>query len=217
MLEFYYHPISGNARRVWIALLEKQIPFGAIALKLDGDQFQPDFLAINPFHHIPAIVDDGFAVIESLAILDYLEAKYPEPPLMPKDPQAIAIVRMVELVTLNEIVPANLPLMRQMVELPVDPKQLEAAQQKIATALAFFENKLGNNPFLVEQNFTFADIVAGNALTFLRFLGVALDAYPQLKAWFEKIEQRDSFIQTTPSPEVLATVKPLVKAQLEKL
>ena len=85
MLKLYHTPISANSRRVWIALLEKEIPFELVPLKLDGDQFQPEFLAINPFHHIPVLVDDDFRLIESLAILDYLEAKYPSPAMLPTD------------------------------------------------------------------------------------------------------------------------------------
>lgn len=72
MLKFYYNPISVNARRVWVALLEKQIPFEPILVNLDGDQFHDDFTAINPLQRIPAIVDDKLRVVESLAILDYL-------------------------------------------------------------------------------------------------------------------------------------------------
>ena len=83
MLKFYYHPTSVNARRVWVALLEKQIPFEPILINLDGDQFSEDFTAINPLQRIPVIVDNKLRVVESLAILDYLEAKYPTPSLMP--------------------------------------------------------------------------------------------------------------------------------------
>lgn len=103
MLKLYHTAISANSRRVWIALLEKEIPFELVSLKLDGDQFQPEFLAINPFHHIPVLVDDDFRLIESLAILDYLEAKYPTPAMLPTDAQDLATVRMVEMVTNNEL------------------------------------------------------------------------------------------------------------------
>jgi glutathione S-transferase len=74
MLKFYYNPVSVNARRVWVALLEKQIPFVPILVNLDGDQLERDFTAVNPLQRVPVIEDDGFRVIESLAILDYLEA-----------------------------------------------------------------------------------------------------------------------------------------------
>ena len=64
MLKLDHVPISFNSRRVWIVLLEKGLKFELVELKLDGDQFQPDFVALNPFHHIPVLVDDGFRVSE---------------------------------------------------------------------------------------------------------------------------------------------------------
>ena len=73
MLTFYYHPLRPLLEQVWIALLERRIPFEPALVDLRGEQHQPDFLALNPFHHVPVIVDDGFRVVESLAILDYLE------------------------------------------------------------------------------------------------------------------------------------------------
>ena len=88
---------------VWVTLLEKQIPFESILVNLDDDQFGNDFTAVNPLQRVPAIVDNGFWVIESLAILDYLEAKYPMPSLMPSEPENIAIVRMVEMLAVNEL------------------------------------------------------------------------------------------------------------------
>ena len=45
----YHNPISANSRRVWIALLEKEIPFEEIVVKLDGAQLTPEFLKISPF------------------------------------------------------------------------------------------------------------------------------------------------------------------------
>lgn len=49
MLKFYYSRLSINARRVWVTLLEKKLEFESILLKLNGDQFQPSFLELNPF------------------------------------------------------------------------------------------------------------------------------------------------------------------------
>jgi glutathione S-transferase len=67
MLKFYYNPISVNARRVWVALLEKQIPFEPLLLNLNGDQFQDQFTAINPLQRVPVVVDDGLCVALSFA------------------------------------------------------------------------------------------------------------------------------------------------------
>jgi glutathione S-transferase len=59
MLKFYYATISANSQRVWITLLEKQIPFEPIIVNLDGEQFQSEFTAIDPLQQVPAIVDNG--------------------------------------------------------------------------------------------------------------------------------------------------------------
>jgi glutathione S-transferase len=66
-----------------VALPEKGLDFQLIPLKLNGDQLTPEFLSLNPFHHIPVLVDGDFSLFESLAILDYLEAQYPDPSLLP--------------------------------------------------------------------------------------------------------------------------------------
>ncbi|MGL5061027.1 MAG: glutathione S-transferase family protein, partial [Microcoleus sp.] len=160
VLKLYYNPLSTNARRVWIALLEKQLHFELIPLKLNGDQFQPDFLAISPFHHVPVLADGDFHVIETLAILDYLETKYPAPALLPEDAKERAIVRMVQMVTVNELVPAMSPLVRQTFGGEADPKDLEKSHQQVGTTLNFLEGLLGEKSFFGKgDRITLADIV----------------------------------------------------------
>ena len=211
MLKFYYNPISVNARRVWVALLEKNIPFELKRLNLDGDQFHDDFTAINPLQRIPAIVDDGLRVVESLAILDYLEAKYPTPSLMPSSPDAIAVVRMVETITVVELQPATIPLTRPLVGLEVDPQKLEAAQQRVAIILQFFEQLLNQQTYFAGEEFTLADVVAGTLAPSL-----PLDNYPYLKAWSERLAQRESWRQTSAGPEAIEAALPNIREILER-
>ena len=81
-LDFYYASGSPYAWRVWLALEHKRIPHNWKLLSFDaGDLETPAFRAINPRQKVPAIVDDGFALHESAAILEYLEDKKPEPRL----------------------------------------------------------------------------------------------------------------------------------------
>ena len=211
MLKFYFNPISVNARRVWVALLEKQIPFEPILVNLDGDQFHDDFTAINPLQRVPVIVDDGFRVVESLAILDYLEAKHPTPSLMPSAPEAIAIVRMVETITVVEVQPATIPLTRPLVGLDVEPWKLEAAQQRIAIALQFLEKLLNGKTYFVNEELTLADVVAGTLIPSLH-----LENYPHLKAWSERLAQRESWQQTVADPEVIKAALPNIQKILER-
>lgn len=219
MLKLYYQPISHNSRRVWITLLEKNLPFELVQMQLNGDQFQPDFLALNPFHQVPVLIDDDFRIIESLAILDYLEAKYPTPSLLPKDPKELAIVRMVQLITLNELSPALNPFVRQMVGFEEnDPQKLEQGKEKLVLVLNFFDNLLDDHPFFGRSDsITFADIVAGLSISWLPQLnvGISLDNYPKLKAWCNRLIERNSWQKTQPSPEIIEAFKSQVKEILK--
>ncbi|GAB4195747.1 MAG: glutathione S-transferase family protein [Coleofasciculaceae cyanobacterium] len=213
MLTLYHAPISANSRRVWIALLEKGLPFEEVILKLDGDQVQTEFLEINPFHHIPVLVDDGFRVIESLAILDYLEAKYPTPALMPTEAQAIAKVRMVELVTITELLPPTIRLTSQALGLSEnESKKLEKARQQVVTVLNFLENVLEDSPYFCSEYLTLGDIAAGTVVPQLPSIGVPLDDYPKLKTWSERLMKRESWQKTQPSLEAIQAFLPQIKA-----
>jgi glutathione S-transferase len=214
MLKLYHQPISFNSRRPWIALLEKGLDFELIEMKLDGDQFQPEFVALNPFHHIPVLVDDDFRVVESLAILDYLEAKYPTPALLPKQEKALAIVRMVEMLTVNELLPAMNPLLRQMIGLDNDPQKLEEAKQKSANVLAFFEELLGDRSYFGSEQLTLADIVAGSTIPLLPQMGVTLNS--KLQAWCDRIMQRPSWQTTQPTQETIEAFKSRIKILIAK-
>lgn len=215
MLKFYYAPLSVNARRVWIALLEKQIPFEPIQLNLDGDQCAAEFTAINPLQRVPVVVDNGLRIVESLAILDYLEAKYPVPALLPKESDGLAMTRMVSMISLTELQPATLPLTKALVGLTVEPETLVKAKQRIITVLQFFGELMGDRPYFTGSTFTLADIVAGTLVPSVAMFGIALDPYPNLNAWLEQLSQRASFQQTAPTPEQIQATLPNIKKILE--
>ncbi|WGV24499.1 glutathione S-transferase family protein [Halotia branconii] len=215
MLTLYHTPISPNSRRVWITLLEKELEFELVEVKLDGEQFKPEFLAINPFHHVPTLVDDDFNVVESLAILDYLEAKYPTPAMLPKDAKDLAIVRMVQLVSINELLPAATTFLPQMLGLPGgDSEKMEKAKQKIATVLKFFENLLDDRPYFVSYNLTLAEVVAGTIVPILPSIGISLSEYPKINAWCGRLIARPSWQTTQPSPQSMAAFKSMVAARM---
>jgi len=196
-MKLYHTPISPNSRRVWIALIEKNLDFEVVEIHLDGDHLDPEFVAINPFHRIPVLVDDDFTVVESLAILDYLETKYPEPAMLPKEPKDLAVVRMVELVTVNELLPQIYPLSSEkMGRGTPQPQEIEKAKEKVDTVLKFFEGLLDDRPFFASNTVTFAECVAGTVVPLLSWGGVSLDSYPKIQAWCDRLLARPSWQQT---------------------
>lgn len=94
MLELYHSINSVCAQKVRIALVEKGLACQDHFLALNGDQFDPAYVKLNPNAVVPTLVHDGQVVIESAVILYYLDESFPEPPLMPKAPLARAKVRL---------------------------------------------------------------------------------------------------------------------------
>ncbi|HST00470.1 MAG TPA: glutathione S-transferase family protein [Usitatibacter sp.] len=94
-LDFYHGHGSPYSWRVWLALEAKGIPYNLKVLSFDKKETtQPEFVALNPRHTVPTIVDDGYALWESLAILEYLDERFGSGPrLYPGDAKAKARVR----------------------------------------------------------------------------------------------------------------------------
>jgi glutathione S-transferase len=197
MLKFYYNTRSPMARRVWRFLLEKDIPFEPISMNLNGDQMQREYLQLNPFHHIPVIVDGDFRLIESLAILDYLEAKYPTPALLPTDIKALGTVRMVQMVSTNELLPKVISLIFD----SEDSEKYVQANKHLATVLQFLDTTLGKNDYFGGEQLSLADIVVGTDISLLPKIGFSLKNYPQLHNWFEQLMQRKVWQETELSTE----------------
>ncbi len=207
MLQFYYNPVSPMSRRVWRGLLEKKIPFEPILMELNGDHLQPDYLEINPFHHVPVIIDDGLRVLESIAILEYLETKYPTPSLLPKDVRALATVRMVQMVSTNELLAKVISLIFESEDSP----QFAQAKQHIETVFGFLANTLKDNSYFGGEQLSLADIVVGTDISLLPKLGVNFDNYPTLNKWFERLMQRPAWKETELSHEDIEEFKRRVR------
>ena len=87
MLELYHHGSSVCAAKVRFALAEKGIAWkGHYVDVLAGEQFRPEFLALNPKAMVPVLRHDGKVLIESTLICEYLETVFPDPALYPRDP-----------------------------------------------------------------------------------------------------------------------------------
>ena len=95
MLELYHSVNSVCAQKVRVALAEKGSEYREHLMTLRGDQFDPQYMTLNPNAVVPTLVHDGKPVIESSVILYYIDEVFPTPPLMPRDPHERAKVRVV--------------------------------------------------------------------------------------------------------------------------
>src|SRR5512145_1292814 len=100
--------------RVRIALNLKGLKYEPVEVNLDaGAQHRPEYKGVNPQMVIPSLVlDDGGVLYQSMAILEYLDEVYPEPPLLPADPKGRARVRALSLITVADSHPIIVPRVR---------------------------------------------------------------------------------------------------------
>ena len=100
--------------RVRMALNLKGLTWEPITIDLQaGDQLKPEFCAINPMGALPVLVDDdGTSLNQSLPIMEYLDERYPEPPMLPKDAAGRARVRALAQMTVADSHPLIVPRVR---------------------------------------------------------------------------------------------------------
>jgi maleylpyruvate isomerase len=99
---------SGTSHRLRIALNLKGLSADYVAVDLRTEQhLEPDFKAINPQGLVPALVTDEAVLIQSPAIIEWLEERYPSPALLPQDPQARAHVRALAAIIGCDVHPIN--------------------------------------------------------------------------------------------------------------
>jgi glutathione S-transferase len=94
MLTLYHGRTSVCSVKARLALAEKGVTFDSKLLTLRGDQFDPDYMKLNPNAVVPTLAHDGHVIIESTVIMLYVDEAFPGPPLMPAEPLARAKARM---------------------------------------------------------------------------------------------------------------------------
>ncbi|HVO96175.1 MAG TPA: glutathione S-transferase family protein [Terriglobales bacterium] len=191
-----YHDVpSSNSDRVKIALAEKNLSWEGIRVRLaNREQKQPEFLKLNPYGKIPVLVEDGKVLFESCIINEYLDEKYPNPPLMPKDPYLRGRGRVLIDYALNYM---HAPYWALRGEMRKPPEAHDAgvaanSRRRLAELMPYLEDALGDRLyFLGELSLTDIAIVP----RFLRteeYGGLDATASPRVAAWLARMKERPS-------------------------
>ena len=194
-MKIYGFPLSPFVRKVLVAVKEK----GLDAEVVPSNPSQPDeeFAAVSPFHKIPAFRDGDFTIADSTAIVTYLDAKYPEPPLLPAAPEARARAVWFEEVADTVFIPAAAPIVLNRFLRPHifgvegDEAAAVAAEEAVQRPLAYLEGAV--NDGWLDDAFTVGDIALASPMRTLGYAGWQLDAaaYPRLAAWYARVQERE--------------------------
>jgi glutathione S-transferase len=195
MLKLYDFKSSPNCQRVKVVLEEKKIPYETVNIDLRaGAQKTPDYLKINPYGKVPAIVDGDTVLYESCIINEYLDEKYSSPRLMPSDPAARAKARLLVDFGLTQMDPVYTKLRMEMTkdEKERNLESINAAKTDIKKRLQLLEQELGDKDYLMGE-FSLVDADLIPRFTRLEGFGVLPDAsLPRLGKYLQRMKERPS-------------------------
>jgi maleylacetoacetate isomerase len=206
-MKLYTYYRSQATFRVRIALNLKGIAREDSFLHLEkGDQFAAAYRAINPQMVVPTLIDGDVKLFQSLAILEYLEEGYPEPPLLPADPLARAWVRGLALINAADSHPLIVPRVRHYLAevLKVsDEQRLTWIQHWLAAGLGAIEALLAEHPasgpFCHGDRPTIADICLVTQVTPAKTFDAVLAPYPRVMRVYDTCMAIRAFADAHPA------------------
>jgi glutathione S-transferase len=204
-MELYMNAMSPNVRRVRLtaAVLGLQLE----EEKLDftkGEQKNSAYLALNPNGAVPTLVDGGFVLTESRAIIQYLASKKPESGLLPSDEQARADVTHWQFWDSSHFSPQIGTVVFQRIVKPMmgmgepDAGKVEEALTNFRRFAAVLNKRLDGNQYVVGASMTLADLTLASSLMYAKQAEVSLADYPNIQAWFSRISDMDTWKKTNP-------------------
>ena len=188
-MKLYTYFRSSAAYRARIALNLKGIPYEMASIHLTrggGQQHGAAFRAVNPQGRVPALtLDNGATLIQSLAIIEYLDETHPAPPLLPADPVARAHVRAAAQVIACDIHPLNntSPLFYLKNTLKQEQETINAWYGHwVTVGFEALEALLRPGPYSFGETVTLADVCLVPQVANARRFNVPLDAFPKIVA-----------------------------------
>jgi len=198
----YGSTMSPFVRKVAAYAAEK-----GIGLELQPTGFPnptPEFRASSPFGKMPALVDGDYSLADSSAIIHYLEAKYPEPELIPSDPRERGRVIWFDEFADTILFACGAKIFFNKVVAPRflgregDLGAAEAAERdELPPLLDYLEGAVPDSGYLVGDRLTLADIAVAGPFANFSHCDVAIDSarYPKITAYVNAILSRPSFTQ----------------------
>ncbi|MEY2840559.1 MAG: hypothetical protein RJB60_2858 [Pseudomonadota bacterium] len=207
MITLFDCATAPSPRRARILLAEKGVPHETVQVDLrSGEQMGAAFRQINPLCTVPALrTEQGLVLSDNAAIAAYVEARFPEPPLMGITPEEKAEVASWQwrmefdgLLAVAEAFRNSSPAMVNRalpgpVDCPQIPELAQRGQMRVQQFFAMLNERLAEREFIATDRFSLADITAVVAVDFARVVKLKPgEAHPHLLRWREALGRRPS-------------------------
>ena len=198
---------SPYARKVRISLKEKGIPFELqTEVPWDSTTKTPEY---NPLEKLPVLItDSGEAVYESHFILDWIEVRYPPPKyesMFPTSKDKELFAKQIQVVADGMCDACVLMIFEKQREKP-SPEWTARQRRKVDGGMKALSEWAGERDFIIDDKFSLADIAAGTILGYMKVRYQDhkwQETYPNLKRYSDKLEERESFKTTVPTPQTM--------------
>lgn len=198
-MKIYGFPLSPFVRKVHLVAAEKGVEIEMVI----GNPAAPaeEFLAASPFRKIPALVDGDFSLADSTAIVTYIDALHPNPPITPGDARAKSKAVWFDefadtiLVSAGGKIVFNRFVAPKVMGRPGDEEAAKQGEVELAPMLDYLESVAPAQGWLAGDDFSIGDISVAAMLRTLGYVGYEPDAakHPATAAWYERVKARPSW------------------------
>jgi glutathione S-transferase len=196
-MKLYYHPMSGNSRRVLLVASHLDVPLERVVVDLPrGEQRGAPHLNKNPNGRVPVLDDDGFVLWESRAIIQYLAEKTPGQTLLPADARGRADVSRWLFWCAAHMAPANTILVLENFVKAVTGRG-PAEPARCATSASPRATSAGRT-WVAQDRLTLADFSLAASFALAGPARLPIGDYANLRAWLGRVQELDAWKRTAP-------------------
>ncbi len=183
MIKLYSDPACPDSHRSRIVLAEKELPVEII--DVESDDSSDELLQLNSYGSLPTIVDRDTVLFESSVVNEYLDERYPHPPLKPGSPAERARMRLSVLRIERELYPLYISLEKA-------SKKAEP-RRRLRSYLEMMDSYFARQAYFVSEVYTLADIAMAPVLWRLPLQGVDTGRWQNLEAYMDRLFERPAF------------------------
>lgn len=206
-MKLYFHPMSGNSRRVLLVATHLEIPLERVVIDLvEGEQRGPTHVARNPNAKVPVLEDGDLVLWESRAIMQYLCDRTPGQTLWPVDARGRADVSRWLFWCAAHMAPANAILVQERVVKgltgrgPADPAEEARGEALVAQHAAILDAHLAGKDWIAEGRLTLADLSLAAGFALAGPARLPIGGLPHLTAWLGRVAELPAWQRTAPPP-----------------
>lgn len=205
-MKLYFHPFSGNSRRVLLVATHLEIPLERVVINLpEGEQRGAPHLARNPNGRVPVLDDEGFLLWESRAIMIYLTEKVPGQTLLPTDAQGRADVNRWLFWCAAHMAPANTIVVFENFVKGLtgrgapDPLEVARGENLVKQYCAVLDAHLAGKTWVSQNRVTLADFSLAASFALAGPARLPIAEFANVRAWLGRVQELEAWKRTAPA------------------